>query len=81
MGFENCSGFRNKDALFVLLLFFYFLLSFRQIFNMFKDLYLESTNIQTQNCEPIQCTVWPRSNDIFSKSVNFERKITRTNNV
>ena len=27
---------------------------------MFKDLSLESRNIQTQNCAPIQCTVWPR---------------------
>ena len=30
-------------------------------FNMFKDLSLESRNIQTQNCAPIQCTVWPRN--------------------
>ena len=44
------SGFRSKDALFVLLLFFYFLWSFRQNFNM-----------QIQNCAPIQCTVWPRN--------------------
>ena len=28
--------------------------------NMLKDLSLESTNIQTQNYAPIQCTVWPR---------------------
>ena len=28
--------------------------------NMLKDLSLESRNIQTQNCAPIQCTVWPR---------------------
>ena len=52
------SGFRNKEAPFVLLLFFTFLWSFRQNFNMFKDLSLESRNIQTQNCAPIQCTVW-----------------------
>ena len=31
------------------------------VWNMFKDLSLESTNIQTQNCAPIQCTVWPRN--------------------
>ena len=24
-------------------------------------LYLDSRNIQTQNCAPIQCTVWPRN--------------------
>ena len=29
--------------------------------NMFKDLSLESRNIQTQNFAPIQCTVWPRN--------------------
>ena len=46
------SGFRNKDP-FVLLLFFNFPWSFRQNFNMFKDLFLESRNIQTQNCAPI----------------------------
>ena len=34
---------------------------FRQIFNMFKDLSLESRIIQTQNCAPIQCIVWPRN--------------------
>ena len=28
--------------------------------NMFKDLSLESRNIQTQNCTPMQCTIWPR---------------------
>ena len=28
---------------------------------MFKDLSMESRNIQTQNCAPIQCTVWPRN--------------------
>ena len=55
------SGFRDKDAPFVLLLFFHFLQSFRQNFNMFKDLSMESRNKQTQNCAPIQCTVWPRN--------------------
>ena len=29
--------------------------------NIFKDLSLESSNIQTQNCAPIQCTAWPRN--------------------
>ena len=29
--------------------------------NIFKDLSRESRNIQTQNCAPIQCTVWPRN--------------------
>ena len=28
---------------------------------MFKVLSLESRNIQTENCVPIQCTVWPRN--------------------
>ena len=28
---------------------------------MFKNLSLESRNIQTQNCTPIQCKVWPRN--------------------
>ena len=32
---------------------------------MFKDLFLESRNIQTQNYAPIQCTVWPR-NEIYN---------------
>ena len=37
---------------------------------MFKDLSLESRNIQTQNCAPIQCTVWPRNGffDDFNES-------------
>ena len=30
---------------------------------MFKDLSLESRNINTQNCAPIQCTVWPRNEE------------------
>ena len=55
------SGFHNKEAPFVLLLFFHFLWSFRQNFNMFEDLSMESRNIQTPiNCAPIQCIVWPR---------------------
>ena len=29
--------------------------------NMFKDLSLEPRKIQTQNCAPSQCTVWPRN--------------------
>ena len=29
--------------------------------NIFQDLSLESRNIQTQNCAPIQCKVWPRN--------------------
>ena len=28
---------------------------------MFRYLSLESSNIQSQNCAPIQCTVWPRN--------------------
>ena len=32
-----------------------------KFWNIFKDLSLESRNIQTQNCAPIQCTVWPRN--------------------
>ena len=36
------SGFRNKDAPCILLLFFHCVRSFRQNFNMFKDLSLES---------------------------------------
>ena len=28
---------------------------------MYKDFSMESRNIQTQNCAPIQCTVWPRN--------------------
>ena len=63
------SGFRSKDAPFVLLLFFPSLWSFRQNFNMFKDLSLESRNLQTQNCAPIRCTVCPRNEKIlFLKS-------------
>ena len=41
--------------------FFHFLWSLRQSFNTFRDLSLESRNTQTQNCAPIQCTVWPRN--------------------
>ena len=57
------SGFRDKDAPFVLLLFFHFLWPFRQNLNVFKDLSLESRNIQS--CAPIQCTVSPR-NELIS---------------
>ena len=35
--------------------------------NMFKDLSLESRNIQTQYYAPIQCTVWPRNEMIKNK--------------
>ena len=52
------SGFCNKDAPVVLVLFFHFLLSFRQIVNMFKDLSMESRNIQLQHFATIKCTVW-----------------------
>ena len=42
--------------------FCYFILldlrSFRQTFDMFKGLSLEFRNIPTQNCAPIQCTVY-----------------------
>ena len=37
---------------------------------MFKNLSLESRTIQTQNCAPIQCTVWPR-NDLSSQFLKF----------
>ena len=36
-------------------------------FHMFKDLSLESRNIQTQNRASIQCTVWPRNDEIGKK--------------
>ena len=29
--------------------------------NIFQDLFLDFRNIQTQNCAPIECTVWPRN--------------------
>ena len=54
--FLDCQCFRNKDAPFVLS----FALIIPTKFNMFKDLFLESRNIQEQNCAPIQLTVWPR---------------------
>ena len=60
------NGFRNKDALFDLRLFFCFLRSVRQNFNMFKDLSVGSRDIYTPNCASIQCTVWPR-NIYFSR--------------
>ena len=28
---------------------------------MFKDLSLETRNLQTKNCASTQCTVWPRN--------------------
>ena len=65
--FGNLSGLRNKDAPFVLLLFFHFLWSFRQNSNKIKDLSLESRNIQTKNCAPIQCTLWPRYDNFHQK--------------
>ena len=46
------SGFRNKDAPF-LLPFFQYLWAFRQNFNMFEVLSLKSKKIQTQNWAPI----------------------------
>ena len=52
---------------------------------MLKQLPLESRNIQTQNCAPIQCTVWPRNvKNNFNFSFEFfivnvdERKTERT---
>ena len=66
-------------------LFFLFLWSFRQNFTMPKDLPMESRKILTENCAPIQCTVWPRNvknNFIFLFEffiVNVdERKTERT---
>ena len=38
---------------------------------MFKDLSLEYRNIQTQNCAPIQCTVWPRNDRICSNPLRY----------
>ena len=32
--------------------------------NLFEDFSLESRNLQTQNCAPIQCTVWPRKDPL-----------------
>ena len=58
---RNVSKLRKNDAPFILILFFHFVLSFRHNFNRFIDLSQESRNIQTQNCAPIQCTVWPRN--------------------
>ena len=40
--------------------------------NMFKVLFLESRKIKTQNCAPIQCTVWPRN------AVKAFRKLNKT---
>ena len=37
---------------------------------MFKYLSLESRNIQTQTCAPIQCLVWPRIT--FFSACNFQ---------
>ena len=34
--------------------------------NLFRDLSLESRNIHTQCCVPIQCKVWPR-NEVFDE--------------
>ena len=36
---------------------------------MFKDLSLDSRDIHTLNCAPIQCTVWPRNENRFRPSV------------
>ena len=59
MHFENCKWIpqqgRSLCSSFVLSFFG----SFRQSFNMFKYMSLGSRNIQTQNCAPIQCKVWP----------------------
>ena len=41
---------------------------------MFKDLSLKSRNIQTQNCAPIQCTVWPR--DVLRGVINGYKRNT-----
>ena len=51
----NVSGFRKKDAPFVLLQ--------KKNYNMFKDLSLESKNIQPLICKLIQGTVWTRNID------------------
>ena len=50
--------------------------------NIIKDLSLESRNMQTQNCAPIQCTVWPRSafSTKNSKSyISYQTKEKSTN--
>ena len=51
----------NNDAPFLSSFIVSLSLIFPTKFYMFKDLSLESRNIQTQNCAPIQCTVWPRN--------------------
>ena len=38
---------------------------------MFKDLSLESRNIQTQYCAPIQCTVSPRNGKNLTEKLLF----------
>ena len=41
--------------------------------NTFGDLSLESKNIQTQNCAPIQCKFWPRiGNKVLFSKKNFK---------
>ena len=48
--------------------------------NMFKDVFLDSNDLQTPNCEPNQCTVWSRSKirTCFMKKSqfsNFQEKL------
>ena len=69
---RNVSKLRKKDAPFILILFFHFVLSFRHNFNRFIDLSQESRNKQTQNCVPIQCTVWPQNIVIIFKIMSIK---------
>ena len=47
----------------------------------FKDLSVESRNMQAKNCAPIQCTIWPRNEPNqrthfkdFTVGLNFSKK-------
>ena len=55
MYFVNCMRILQQGCT----LLFFFVLSFALIaptkFNILKDLSIDSKNIQTQNCAPIQC--------------------------
>ena len=61
MYFVHCKWIPQQGRSFCSFFVVYFPLIVPTNFNMFKDLSLESRNIQTQNCAPIQCRVWPRN--------------------
>ena len=77
------SGFRTKDIFFVLLLFaLVFFDRTGRNFNMSNNLSLESTDLQTPNCAPIQCRVGPRNGLSWSlyglwrvEKLGLERKL------